>query len=147
MKILEGIEKLEFVKDIYEKLSIDFTDVTVEEAFTQYNKIVDTLTPPKVETIPNGIIEGFYKQMNFGRKLSSFLDAPSTDESDVDFYTSNFIEDMIIHQLGDNDKPTHLIYGSKQYWLIYWGDDYYFIDTQGYDYARYCTKLTGFNLG
>ena len=151
MKVLEGIEKLELVKAIYEMLGMDFTDVTIEEAFAHYNKIVDTLTPTKVESNSGGtydeFMDGMLKQMSFGRKLSSFIDAPSTDESDVDFEIDDLIHDTEVIYLNDEVRPYTHQFGSKQFWLVGWRGDYYFIDTQGYDYARYCTKLTGFNLG
>ena len=147
MKVLEGIEKLEFVKNVHEELGLDFTDVTIEEALTHYQKIVDAVTPPIKNPIPNQISHYVSSQMNFGYKLSSFEDAPTTDESDVDFRVDDYLVEQNITQLSDDMQPyTHMFY-YKQYWLVCWRGDYYFIDTQGYDYARYCTRLVGFDLG
>jgi hypothetical protein len=39
MKELSGIEKLELVRDIFNKLGYDFSQVTVSEAFTLFRSI------------------------------------------------------------------------------------------------------------
>ena len=39
MKELSGIEKLELVRDIFNKLGYDFSKITVSEAFTLFRSI------------------------------------------------------------------------------------------------------------
>lgn len=150
MKVLEGIEKLEIIKDIYSKLGIDFSNVTVEEAFSQYRNIVEILLPTEEEDTNAIEISGYYpNEFRFERKPWRFEDIGfATDESDVSVEGITWLNSLPVRKLEyKNPTPSDEIYGDKQYWVVSYKNEYYLVDTQGYDYARYCTRLTGFNLG
>jgi len=55
MKELQAIEKLELVKATVEALGFDFSEMTVEEAFTMYQAIRSTVSNKLAEQLANSI--------------------------------------------------------------------------------------------
>jgi len=66
MKELSAIEKLEFVKETFDRLGLKFDNVTVAEAFDLFNRLSSTVSNALINKIECGECDGCGEVMEGG---------------------------------------------------------------------------------
>jgi len=86
------------------------------------------------------------------RKEDSPNDCPSTNVEELSENIKYLLEELPIMNLSnieDLDEDEFSLFDDyfedEQFWILIWKGRTFFVDTQGYSYARYCGELINYN--
>lgn len=95
---------------------------------------------------------GVYAYYQGDRKPGSFEDVTSTIDfaslRDYEKYAFSILDIVDAGNEGITDSFSDIaeVWADTQYFMLRFGSELYFIDTQGYDYCRYVARMVNFPL-